>query len=176
MNIYIAFLRGINVGGQKKIKMADLRTSLEKAGFKNVQTYIQSGNLVILSESTDLALLQKNIYNVILKDFGYEVPILILSARVLSEVLEAIPFKEAEEKNLYFAMLHEFPDEELAREFNALEFQNEDFELIGKCVYLNCRKGAGNAKLNNNLIERKLKVTATTRNLRTMKKMIELAS
>ena len=53
MNIYIAFLRGINVGGQKKIKMADLRTSLEKAGFKDVQTYIQSGNLLITSDSTD---------------------------------------------------------------------------------------------------------------------------
>lgn len=176
MNKYVAFLRGINVGGQKKIKMADLKTSLEKAGLKNVQTYIQSGNLIITSESTDLALLEKNIYNVILKDFGFEVPILITTTRVLSEILVAIPFKEAEEKNLYFTMLHEFPDEELAREFNALDFQNEDFELIGKCVYLNCKKGAGNAKLNNNLIERKLKVTATTRNLRTMQKMIELAN
>ena len=73
-------------------------------------------------------------------------------------------------------MLHEFPDKELAKTFNALDFQNEDFKLDGKCVYLNCKKGAANAKLSNNLIERKLKVVATTRNLRTMQKMIELAS
>lgn len=176
MNSYIIFLRGINVGGQKKIKMIDLRTSLKKAGFKDIQTYIQSGNLVILSNNTDFSVLEKNIYNAILKDFGFKVPILITTAQELSEILVAIPFKEVEEKNLYFTMLHQFPKDEMIKEFNALQFKTEDFKLIDKCVYLNCKEGAGKAKLNNNLIEHKLKVIATTRNLRTMRKMIELAS
>ncbi|GMN09899.1 DUF1697 domain-containing protein [Croceitalea sp. MTPC9] len=175
MQTYIAFLRGINVGGQKKIKMADLRVSLEQAGFKNVQTYIQSGNLILDSHVEDLTELSQNVYKLILRDFGFEVPILIKTSVELSKILTNMPFLNAEEKNLYFTLLHGFPDEEWIKEFNALRFKTEEFKLIDTCVYLNCKKGAGRAKLNNNLIERKLKVIATTRNLRTMQKMIEFA-
>ncbi|WP_343488033.1 DUF1697 domain-containing protein [Allomuricauda sp. d1] len=177
MNTYIGFLRGINVGGQKKIKMADLRESLEKAGFKSVQTYIQSGNLVFMDKSSERQVVAKNIEQILLKDFGFEVPVLVTTAQQLKKILEENPFSnDAEQKNLYFALLHEAPDENEKANLKPADYPNETFHMAEDCVYLNCKKGAGKAKLTNNIIERKLKVTATTRNLRTMQKMVEMAS
>lgn len=175
MKTYIAFLRGINVSGQKKIKMADLRTSLGKVGFENVETYIQSGNVLIDSEETIVSI-SEMIKEVILKDFGFDVPVLVTHKENMEHILKNYPFKKAEEKNQYFVLLHDKADKSLVDDFNKLDFSTEDFFISEDCVYLNCKQGAGKAKLSNNLIERKLKVTATTRNLRTMRKMLKLSS
>jgi len=175
MKTYIVFLRGINVSGQKKIKMVNLRTSLEKVGFKNVLTYIQSGNILVDSEET-IASISKLIKEVILKDFGFNVPVLVMHKDNIEQILKNYPFKMAEEKNQYFVLLYDKVDKLAAANFNKLEFSTEDFLISKDCVYLNCKQGAGKAKLNNNLVERKLKVTATTRNLRTLRKMLVLSS
>jgi uncharacterized protein (DUF1697 family) len=175
MKTYIAFLRGINVSGQKKIKMADLRASLGKVGFENVQTYIQSGNVLVDSEET-ITSISEMIRRVILKDFGFDVPVLVTHKENMERIIKEYPFRKAEEKNQYFVLLHDKADKALLDDFNKLEFSTEDFLISEDCVYLNCKQGAGKAKLSNNLIERKLKVTATTRNLRTMRKMLELSS
>lgn len=177
MEKYVAFLRGINVSGQKKIKMAALRESLTKKKVKEVQTYIQSGNLLFASESNDRGELEKKIHQVIEMDFGFDVPVLVLSTSEIDSILLNNPFsKVAEEKNQYFALLHEVPANEMMSNIDPSDYPNEDFELLKNCFYLNCKKGAGKAKLTNNVIERKLKVIATTRNLNTMRKMLELAN
>lgn len=173
---YIAFLRGINVSGQKKMKMADLRHSLEKEGFQNVSTYIQSGNVVLESGEQNVAIIKKKLEDIIERDFGFQVPTLLKTLNELNEILKENPFGNiGEKKNLYFALLYDKPKEELIEKFMQLQFKTEDFHYSECCVYLNCKMGAGKAKLSNNLIENKLKVTATTRNLNTMLKMIALA-
>lgn len=176
MKTYIALLRGINVSGQKKIKMAELREILEKEGLKSVQTYIQSGNIAFDSESDSKENLENVIYNIILKHFGFEVPTLVLGKEAIEEILKTNRFEDDGENRLYFVLLKNPPEDELIKTFNELQFENEDFHITDKCVYLFCKKGYGNAKLNNNLIERKLKVEATTRNLKTMKKLLEMAT
>ena len=176
MNTYLVFLRGINVSGQKKIKMVDLKEGLEKLGFKKVRTYIQSGNIVLETSRTNHNGIQADIKNRIKTDFGFDVPVLLKTITSLQEILRDNPFKEVvAKKNLYFTLLHTSPTKELVEGFNKLHFKNEDFHIAGQCVYLNCKQGAGKAKLNNNLIENKLRLTATTRNLNTMLKMIALA-
>ncbi|MDC6365518.1 MULTISPECIES: DUF1697 domain-containing protein [Flavobacteriaceae] len=177
MKTFIALLRGINVSGQKKIKMADLKVSLEKIGLQNVTTYIQSGNVVFKSNVDKASALEELIHTCILKNFGFEVPILVITSDVVQKVLEANPFKDETEENcLYFVLLKQPPQQELVYKLNEQDFPNEDFHIVPNCVYLCCRKGYGNAKLNNNLIEHKLKVQATTRNLKTMKKLLDMAS
>lgn len=174
METHIGLLRGINVSGQKKIKMADLREVLAQNGLPNVKTYIQSGNLIIASnEQKDSvrAIIQDCLKN----DFGFEVPTLIKTEKEISKILSYIPFQNAIEKQLYFTLLHQKPNVDLVTAFEKCTYENEDFKVVGQCVYLNCKRGAGKAKLNNNLIEQKLKVTATTRNLNTMRKMLDLA-
>jgi len=175
MEAAIIFLRGINVSGQKKIKMADLKHALTNGGFNDVQTYIQSGNIILKSTDVDEAVAHK-VSHIIKKDFDFEVPALSLTVVEINRILSSIPFQQFDEKNLYFTLLFKSPSPNLVDTFNSLEFQNEDFVLTSACVYLNCKKGAGRAKLNNNLIEKKLGVTATTRNLNTMRKMLEMAS
>lgn len=176
MKFYIALLRGINVGGQKKIKMIDLKQALEKNGFQTVKTYIQSGNILFNSNETNIDKLQDEIQNVILTDFGFDVPVLVLTLNGLERILGVNPFKgEPEKSSLYFVLLKAKPNSDLVNKFNILEFENENFHVTDNCVYLCCKAGYGNAKLGNNLIERKLKVEATTRNLKTMQKLVEMA-
>jgi len=176
-NTFIALLRGINVSGQKKIKMADLRDSLQGAGLKNVSTYIQSGNIVFDSELTDNGELQNIIKETIQNNFGFDVPTLVVQEDSVREILKANPFvPEVEKNSLYYVLLKNVPTQELVAEFNTLQFQNEDYHITDTCVYLKCKKGYGNAKLNNNYIERKLKVEATTRNQKTMEKLLEMSA
>jgi uncharacterized protein (DUF1697 family) len=175
MKTYIALLRGINVSGQKKIKMADLKEALEKGNLKNVKTYIQSGNIVFDSEELDNTVLEDKIQDVILTHFGFEVPTMVITGSEIEAVLQANPFVgQTEERNLYFVLLKQPPEKELEEHFNQLNFVNEDFHITDACVYLCCKKGYGKAKLDNNFVERKLKVQATTRNLKTMNKLVEM--
>ena len=177
MKTFIALLRGINVGGQKKIKMADLRETLQNIGLESVTTYIQSGNVVFCSTESDVQKLEESIFDAIKKNFGFEVPILITSQEEIESILALNPFaNETNLNNLYFVLLKQSPSDELMQQFNQLSFDNEDFHIEGNCVYLCCKKGYGKAKLSNNLVENKLKVQATARNLRTMQKLLELAS
>ena len=175
MKTYIALLRGINVSGQKKIKMADLRNALEKSNFKTVKTYVQSGNIVFDSEELDSAILEERIQDVILTHFGFEVPTMVITGSKIEAILLANPYvNRTEERNVYFVLLKQSPAKDVIEAFNQLDFVNEDFHITDACVYLCCKKGYGNAKLNNNFVERKLKVQATTRNLRTLNKLVEM--
>lgn len=176
MNTYIALLRGINVGGQKKIKMAELRSVLENMGLKNVQTYIQSGNIVFGHNDTDTKALGIRVHDKIEKHFGFDVPVLILEPKDVDRILNESPFVDDGENRLYYVLLKNAPNEGLKAAFNNLQFDQEDFHITDTCVYLFCRNGYGNAKLNNNLIERKLNVEATTRNHKTMLKLLELST
>ena len=175
MNVFIAFLRGINVSGQKKIKMGDLKTALEKSGLEQVTTYIQSGNMVLKSADSPNQVATK-IETVIKTDFDYDVPVLITTLSQLKSILNKNPFMgEADDKNQYFVLPYDKPEKNQIPNLNAKDYPNEEFYISEDCIYLNCKIGAGKAKLSNNLLERKLKLTATTRNLRTLKKIIELA-
>ena len=99
MKTYIALLRGINVGGHKKILMADLRLLFESIGLKDVQTYIQSGNVVFRSkEETNLA---SKIANAIEAKYGFMVPVLIKKASELSEILLKCPFFDEKREKSY---------------------------------------------------------------------------
>ena len=81
MTTYISLLRGINVSGQKLINMAALRKTYEKLGFRNVTTYVQSGNVIFTGNEIDLSELEQKISQEIEKDFGYEVPVIVLTLR-----------------------------------------------------------------------------------------------
>ena len=179
MKVYIALLRGINVGGHRKIRMAELKSMFEKLGFKDVVTYIQSGNVVLKSSEITTTLLESKIKKSISNTFGFDVPVFITGREELLDILERSPFKEQEDleaNRIYYALLKGVPGENEFANLDQNSYPNELFEIINRCVYLNCQKGVGKAKLNNNIIEQKLKVEATTRNHRTLLKLIELAS
>ncbi len=177
---YIALLRGINVSGQKKIKMADLKALMgDSLGFENVVTYIQSGNVIFETTTKRVDTLERQIKKGILDTFGFDVPVLVKTKEQLQSVLERSPFQNAEDlaaNKIYYVLLQQAPAASSINEMEKITYQTEEFRITEQCVYLNCLMGAGKAKLNNNLVERKLGVQATTRNDRTMRKLLELAS
>lgn len=179
MKTYIALLRGINVGGHRKTKMIDLKAALNKTGLKDVTTYIQSGNVVFKSSENNTVLLENRIKESMAKTFGFDIPVLITDREELIDILDRSPFKhqkDIEANNIYYVLLKSKPGAGAVTGLDQDGYPNELFEIMDNCVYLNCLNGAGKAKLNNNIIEQKLGVEATTRNHRTLLKLIELSS
>ncbi|MDB5227867.1 MAG: hypothetical protein JWN78_2060 [Bacteroidota bacterium] len=177
MQTYISILRGINVSGQKKILMTDLKALYESLGFSEVISYIQSGNVIFkYKKETDLKLAQK-IEQAISKKYKFEVPVIIRSVDEMKKVLTSNPYlkqKNTDEERLYVTFLAEAPTKENLEAIKKYNFSPDEFIISGKEIYLHIPNGYGNTKLSNNFFENKLKVTATTRNWKTVGKLVEL--
>jgi uncharacterized protein (DUF1697 family) len=174
-NKYIALLRGINVGGKRKLKMADLRKSVLKIGFTEVSTYIQSGNLFFSAEEKEVAVLEASLEKHLLEEYTYEVPVIIRTSAEIEKLIAQNPFLEVEDfKQLHLIFLKEKPPETLIKEFEELEFPSEVFKIEAQHLYINYTNGVRNSKLSSNLIEKKLKTKATARNWKTVVKISEL--
>lgn len=177
MNKKVVFLRGINVSGQKKILMKDLQSLLETGGFSEVVTYIQSGNLVVNSVHS-LKETESLIHQIIKDHYSFDVHVLTLQPDYLKQVLADCPFPEENLKEgdrLYFTFLSDLPSEERIIKLDSFKSDADEIRLSGKVVYIYIRGSYGNTLFSNNFIESKLKVSATTRNLETVKKMIALS-
>lgn len=179
MTTYIALLRGINVSGHNKIKMATLKQSFIQLGFNEVITYIQSGNVVFKTKEKDSLKIENQIINQIKKDFGYTIKTLVLTKKELDNVFLSNPFlkvKTMDIKTLYVAILKDNYDVEGIKQIEPFLTNSEEIKLVKNYAFLFYPNGAGNSKLSTNLIEKKLKTTATTRNWRTITKLIELSN
>ena len=159
------------MSGKNKLPMAVLRDLLNDQGFENVQTYIQSGNIILDSVENKTTIIQK-IKEGIASKFGYDVPVLIRTIKEWENAIANNPYPTGNHKILGFAFLSEIPKE---KTFEVNITNNDEYTVIDDVAYIYCPVGMGNTKLTNNLFERKLKVTATSRNLRTTLKLLELA-
>ncbi|MBV7269520.1 DUF1697 domain-containing protein [Winogradskyella luteola] len=175
MNTYIALLRGINVGGHKKVPMAELRELLTSFGLKNVKTYIQSGNVIFQSLGNDNKALEKQIKQSILDHFGFDVSVLVKTRAQLKKIFDDCPFSEEKKVNSYFAVLTEIPNEDLVLEACKKTYENEEYKILNNCLYFYCANGYGKAKFNLNFFERKLNVNATSRNYNTLNKLLGMS-
>ena len=178
MSIYISILRGINVGGHNQIKMDVLRQLYAELDFVDIQTYIQSGNVVFRAEATDTQTVEAAIANKIFNTLGFAVPVLVLTIDKLRKAMESNPFSsdsnmEASFQHLTF--LSATPDGDLLSKIASGNYSPDEYRCSGKTIYLYCPTGYGNTKLTNTFFEKKLKLTATTRNLRTANELMAMA-
>lgn len=176
---YISILRGINVSGQKKIKMADLKTLYESIGFNNVVTYIQSGNVIFDSKVKNKTEIKISIEKAIEKEFNFHVPVEIRTKREIENVLKNCPFGsvdlEKEGTKVLVTFLSSKPSEANITRIQTYVVAPEKLLVRGREVYLYCPEGYGKSKLSNTFIERKLEVEATTRNWKSVNKLLELS-
>ena len=170
MKTYIVLLRGINVSGKNKLPMAGLRDLLNKLSFQNVTTYIQSGNIILTSDESKTTICKK-IKKGILAEFGYEVPVIVKTVSELKRAIDNYPFSLKNKKIVAFAFLHKKVATSI---FEVKNIGDDSYKIDEDIVYLHCPSGFGKTKLTNNTIEIKLNVIATTRNLRTTLKLLEL--
>jgi uncharacterized protein (DUF1697 family) len=175
MKTYIVLLKGINVGGHKKVPMVELREVLAKSGFENVQTYIQSGNVIFKSSKKSIQKLEKKINESIQSYFGFDVSIIVKTPKDLQRIFNVCPFSEEKKKKSYFTILHSIPNAELVEVASEKVYEGEEYYIINDCIYYFCEKGYGQAKFNMNLFERKLKTASTSRNYNTMVKLLTLS-
>ncbi len=175
MQKYISLLRGINVSGHKKILMADLKALYEGLGFEQIKTYIQSGNVVFEAENEDN--LAAKIEKAILDKYGFEVPVTIILLADLGTIMSNNPFLNqvnVDAEKLHITFLSATPDAVLQQKLEAISFAPDEFIINENTVYLHCPINYGNSKLTNTFFESKLKVKATTRNLKTCNVLLEL--
>ncbi|SFW61043.1 Uncharacterized conserved protein, DUF1697 family [Sinomicrobium oceani] len=177
MKTRICMLRGINVSGKNTISMAALKTMLKKAGGTDISTYIRSGN-VIFNDTTTLSAedWEERIGKDIETTFGHrEIGVFLSTKEELREVLQALPFKDADTKILYFTFTKQKPGAGLTAVLEAFRKESERICISDRGIYLCCPKGYGITKLSNNLLEKKLNTRATTRNRNTLQKLIQIA-
>ena len=179
MEKFIALLRGINVSGQKNIKMADLKNLFEELSFKNVQTYIQSGNVLFTSKSGNKKAIRTKIENKILNKFGYKVEVILKTPEEFNRAIKNNPFLKNKKKNserVYFTFLSEKPSQSKIQMLREIDYPPEQFIFDNEVIYLYVPNSYGKAKLNNNFFEKKLKVIATTRNYKTVETLYTLSN
>lgn len=171
MTMYIALLRGINVGGHNIIKMAELRRVLEEIGLERVKTYIQSGNVLFESEEGAAALI-KRIEEKILEEFGFPVPVVLRTAQEWERIIQNCPFITeglAEGESVNVAFLAANPSQEGLDRLSFYKTEKDNFQIEGNNVYLDFRHSIRDSKLAANLS--KLGVPATVRNWKTVLKL-----
>lgn len=171
MHDYIALFRGINVGGHRIIKMEALRTLLADAGYKEVNTYIQSGNVFFRSAEADRVAIATHIENLISGAYNFEVAVILTTPTEIREIIKENAYAKqglSESVRTYVCFLSDMPARDKVILFESLDFGDDLFAIRGKVVYLLYGQSSSNSKLTNSLIEKKLGVSATSRNWNTV--------
>ncbi|MBK7895623.1 MAG: DUF1697 domain-containing protein [Anaerolineaceae bacterium] len=177
MNTIIALLRGINVGGHGKLPMRELKALLEGMGLANVQTYIQSGNVIFQSERADWPALAQEIGAAIGESHGFVPQVMLLRLADLETAVSHTPFPTTDEqhKTLHFYFLASAPPNPDLASLEAIKSETEQFALIDAVFYLHAPDGIGRSRLAVK-VERALGVAATARNWRTVSKLLEMGT
>jgi uncharacterized protein (DUF1697 family) len=174
MPVFIALIRGINVGGHKKVKMADLKIACESMGLRNVRTHLQSGNVVFQTTKTDRARLAKELES----NLRVETKIILRTEDELRKAVAANPMLEAAQRApsaFIVVFLSEKPSAAAMQALRDAHTGPETMQLHGAELYIEYGAGMGTSKLNNALIERKLGVSGTARNWNTVTRLVDMA-
>lgn len=179
MNRFISLLRGINVSGQKKILMADLKKLYVEAGCQNVITYIQSGNVIFDFPSDDKEKIITILEKAIESKYAFQVPIDLRTDDEIEKIYNALPFEnislEEDGSRILIGFMSRNPVPDEITSLRKFQHETEDLIIKDDILYLHCPNGFGKSKLSNTNIESKLNVVSTTRNLKTVAKLCALS-
>lgn len=175
MAVYIALLRGINVGGKNMVKMPELKNMLETMGLGQVKTYIQSGN-VVFESAQSAELLRERIEREFQSRFGFSVTIVLRTAEQWRQLIENCPFQQtalSEGQSIHISLLTEEPSPEVLRILSEANDGMDEYEVLDQQVYFLFRQSVLDSRLAKGL--QKLGNTVTSRNLNTIVKLDSMA-
>lgn len=175
---YAALLRGVNLGN-RRMGMADLRRVLESLGMTEVSTYLQSGNAVFATERGDTDRLKEGTEQAIAEEFGFEVLVVLVTARQLAAVIACCPYRaqaDADPTKVHVTFLEPMPPGEEWSKIDPAAVTPEEMAVGPGVVYMHLPSGMGRAVLPDLVAKRTARVTATTRNWRTVMALAELLS
>jgi uncharacterized protein (DUF1697 family) len=179
MNTFISLLRGINVSGQNRIRMPDLRDLYYSLSLVNVETYVQSGNVVFDCAEKEATQLAKIIEAEIARSLGLSVKVILRNKGWFKQIIDRNPFviqRNEDPEKLHVTFLSEIPSELALSKLPTPASTTDEFRISGLEIYLFCPNGYGRTKLSNTFFERKLNVSATTRNWKTVNALHEMAN
>ncbi len=174
---YIILLRGINLGAKRKLPMLDLKVLLATLGYQDIETYIQSGNVVCNHTEKNEKELEHLLENAILEQFDYDVPVIIRNKTDFEQLYLNNPFIKRNINDidkLHVTFLEKVPETSNLEKVNTYNFEPDVFQILGKETYLHCPVDYGHTKLSNSFFESKLKMKTTTRNWKTVTKLYEM--
>lgn len=177
MPIYISMLRGINVGGHKRIKMDQLRKSFEVLGFEQVQTYIQSGNVVFKAAKFSTSVLSRRIEKQILSDFGFPVSVISRTADEMGTAISSNPFLKTrgiDLERLHVMFLSEAPATAAFKKLADLTVPPDQCRSSEREIYFYFPNGVSQSVLMKSPVDRILSVVTTTRNWRTVNQLLQM--
>lgn len=170
-------MRGINVSGKNLLKMNELVIQLASIKYINICSYIQSGNIIFENEEKQCKIFENEIHQLIIDKFGLKVPVLVKTAEELKHVFENNPFNNNNNLDItkmHVTFLNEIPLKDNIVRLLESKSEGDEFILTKDIVYLYCGNGYGNTKLTNTFFEKKLNVSATTRNWKTIASLVEM--
>jgi uncharacterized protein (DUF1697 family) len=179
MQTYISFLRGINMTGNNSIKMADLTVLYKDLGFNNISTYIQSGNVIFSCDDnfliSDVTL---KIEKAISEKFNFNIQVLIRTINEIEELISLNPFLSEENfspSKMAIILLSKKPSDIQIQKVTNIDYPPDKFKIINNEIFIYCPNGFGKSKLYTNFFEKKMSVTGTARNWKTMTTLLDLA-
>jgi uncharacterized protein (DUF1697 family) len=177
MTTYVAFLRGINVGKERRVRTADIKVLMESLGYASVVTYLQSGNFVFQAEAGSPGQISLNLSRAIKERFDFELRVLVLTGEELLALLDGNPLTSREDLDLdklHATILDGQPALRGEDDLLSLCHPPEEVALGERAIYLYCPEGYRNTRLTNSFIEKRLGLSATTRNWRTVTALAQL--
>lgn len=177
MSTRIALLRSVNVLGKNMIKMPELAVAFEKAGFGNVRTYIQSGNIIFETVEESGEFLSRMIRELMIKEFGLTIQAVVITPQELAGIVARNPFVQQPGVDLtkqHVTFLDRDIDPEKEEKLLSYHYPPDAINIGNRTVYVHCPDGYGRTKYHNNFIEKKLAANATSRNWNTCLKLLEM--
>jgi uncharacterized protein (DUF1697 family) len=168
--MYIALLRGVNVAGHGKIKMDDLRQAFRALGYRDVTTYIQSGNVLFTSDAPVAGV---DLEDAIAAEFGMNVTVVLRTSAQLKNVVKRNPFTDVDSSKVHVGFMPRRPSAKVGRQLDLQRFSPDDVVVAGSELYFHLPNGIGRSKLPDYL-GRQLEVPITIRNWNTLTKLVEL--
>jgi uncharacterized protein (DUF1697 family) len=178
MPAIISMFRGINVGGHNKIKMDALRALYESLKLKSPKTYVQSGNVIFLSDEKNLALLSQRIQDAVQRKFGFRPEVVLRTSSELRHVIARNPFAsrhDIDPSKLLVTFLASDPGQQARDSLMKIDTRGEELHARGCELYIYFTNGIGKTKLSWLLIDKTLKTSGTGRNWNSVTKMLEIA-
>ncbi len=175
---FISLLRGINVSGQRKIRMAELKNAYEALGLTNVNTYLQSGNVVFDGKKRSASKVIETLERQIQSRFGHDVTVIVRTPSDFERIVKSNPFSVhagTDPAKVHVTFLASRPPAGMARSLEVVDTRGDEFSVGRQEIFLHCPGGYGKTKLNNAFFERKLGMPATTRNWKTVLALYDMA-
>jgi uncharacterized protein (DUF1697 family) len=171
MAVVISMLRGVNVGTHHRIKMVELRALYESLRYRDVQTYVQSGNVIFRGSKASAGAIEEAIE----RAFGFRPAVILRTAAELREAIAWNPFPNVDPSRLLVVFLASDPGEAARQRIRAIPAEPEELRANGRELYIHYPNGMARPKLSMAAVEKSLKVAGTGRNWNTVTKLLQIS-